>query len=521
MTTVIKILPGLKSDAAVGLLYIDWYNKINSINLVVFMKFQKRKLKVAAPLVLVFVFALSSAAWFRSSKSTQFEISADAAPAAVTTYNTCGMDIALVMDVSDSITADKLTQMKTALNSFVDSFLPSTPTQFSLVTFGDTATLKQAFTSDPAVIKAAINSAATGGGTNWEDGLLKAKSSFDPRPTKGNLILFASDGSPNVYNNTSGTGIIYNDAPNALPKAVTVANTIKAEGTKIIGLAIGSNADIANFKTLIGPNVSPSPVAMGITTDIISTDFSTMSAALSSLYSSMCSSTIVVQNQIDTNNDGVAEIDGSAASSLLSGTGFSLAGPTNSPKLSTDQTGTLQYASLTDGSYTITETPQDGYTLSGINCKQNNTAVGTVNLIANSVSGIPITRGDNAYCTFINKARTLQIGLSVSASPTGVPIGGGNVTFSYTVTNPSSVPLTQVSVSDKQCSPVALVSGDLNNDKILQNSESWTFTCGRAVTSAITSDALATGFFNSQQVTAPGSTSVSIIPSGPPRTGRK
>ena len=411
--------------------------------------------------------------------------------------------------------------MKSALNSFVDSFLPSTPTQFSLITFSNSATVKQAFTSDPAVMKTMINSTTVGGSTNWEDGLLKAKSSFDPRPSKGNLILFASDGSPNVYNNADGTSVVYSDASNALPKAITVANTIKADGTKIIGLAIGSNADIANFKTLIGPNVSPNPVPMGITTDIISTDFSTMSTSLSSLYSSMCSSTIVVQNQIDTNDDGVADVNGSAVNPLLAGTGFSLSGPTNSPKLSTDQTGTLQYASLTDGSYSITETPQDGYTLSGISCKQNNAAVGTVDLINNSVSGLPITRGDNAYCTFLNKSKTLRIGLSVSASPTGVPIGGGNVTFSYTVTNPSSVSLSQVNVSDKQCSPVARTSGDANNDNILQNSESWTFTCSRFTSSAITSDALATGFYGTQQVTAPGSASVSIVPAGAPRTGRQ
>lgn len=470
-------------------------------------------------MVFVLVLALGCATWFRSGKTTSFQISADSAPAAVTTFNTCGMDIALVMDISDSITSSQLVQMKTAMNNFVDSFLPSTPTQFSLITFGDTATVKQAFTSDPAVIKAAINGATTGGSTNWQDALLKAQSSFDPRPAKGNLILFASDGVPNVYNNDSGTGIVVTDAAGALPKAVTVANTIKAEGTKILGLAIGSNADINNFETLIGPNVSPSPVPLGTTTDIISTDFSAMSTALSNLYSSMCSSRIIVQNQIDTNDDGVADVDGSASNSLLAGTGFSLLGPTSSPKLSTDQTGTIQYASLTDGSYSVTETPQDGFTLTSIKCTQNNAPVGTVDMSAYSVSGLSIVRGDNAYCVFLNKSRTLRLGLSVSASPTGVPIGGGNVTLSYDVTNPNSDSLSQVTVSDKACSPVTLTSGDVNNDNALQNTESWTFTCSRTVDAALTSDALVTAFFNGQQVTASGGTAVSIIPAGPPGTG--
>ena len=481
----------------------------------------KRRLKIIGPITFVFVLALTSAVWLRSSETTLFEISADSTPAAVTTFNTCGMDIALVMDLSDSITTDKLTQMKTAMNSFVDSFLPSTPTQFSLITFGDTATIKQVFTSDPALIKAAINSATTSGSTNWEDALLKAKASFDPRPAKSNLIVFASDGSPNVYNSTTGTGIVVTDASNALPKAVTVANTIKADGTKIIGLAISSGADINNFKTLIGPNVSPTPVPLGTTTDVIATDFGTMSTSLSNLYSSMCSSRIIVQNQIDTNDDGTPDIDGSAANALLAGTGFSLTGPTSSPKLSTDQTGTIQYASLLDGSYTVTETPQSGFTLTSIKCTQNNAPVGTVDMGAYSVSGLTITRGDNAYCVFLNKSRTLQLGLSVSASPTGVPIGGGNVTFTYNVSNPNSDSLTQVNVTDKVCAPVTRVSGDVNNDNTLQNTESWTFTCSRSTNAALTSDALATGFSNGQQVTATANASVSIVPSGPPSTGKQ
>lgn len=481
------------------------------------MKFN-RTFKIAVPLALAFLFIIGGAIWLKTSKTTSFEIGADSAPAAVTTFNTCGMDIALVMDVSDSITADKLSQMKSALNSFVDSFLPSTPTQFSLITFGDTATIKQQFTSDPAVIKAAINSASTGGATNWEDALIKAKASFDPRPTKGNLVLFASDGSPTVYNDTSG--IVTTDAQNALPKAVTVANSIKADGTKIIGLAIGATADINNFKTLIGPNVSPSPIPMGLTTDVISTDFSSMSTILSSLYSSMCSSRIIVQNQIDTNGDGTADIDGSEANDLLAGTSFSLNGPTSSPKLSTDQSGMLQYTSLTDGSYTVTETPKDEYIISSIKCTQNNADTGTVDLSTGTVSGISIARGDNAYCVFVNRARSLQIGLSVSVSPTGVPIGGGNVTFSYNVSNPSSVPLSKVNVADAQCSSVSFVGGDSNSDQILQNTETWRYTCSRLVSSALTNNASVTAYYGTQQISASASASVSIIPAGPPNTGK-
>jgi uncharacterized protein YegL len=472
------------------------------------------------PSALVVLF-LGGAIFMYGPRFGGYSITADTVPSAISTSNTCGMDISLVMDLSGSISGEEREQMKTAMKNFVDAFLPSTLTEFSIVTFSDSAIIRQAFTSDPTTIKNSIDSiSSTGGSTNWEDGLIKASATFDPRPAKGNMILFASDGEPNMYNKTDGspTG---SSTGTALAKAVAVANTIKAGGTKIIGVAIGSGANINNFKQITGPNVSPNPVPMGPTTDIISTNFSAMSVSLASLYTAMCSNSIVVQNQIDTNGDGVADIDGSSANTLLSGYEFALSGPTATPKQSTDQTGTFQYASLSAGSYTITETPPVGYALASISCYQDNVAVGDVNLSNNSVSGISITQGDNAYCIFLNKARIITIGLNVSASPTGVPIGGGMVTYTYHVSNPSLVDLENVSVADGQCSPVVYQSGDTNGDAKLQNSERWSFVCSRRVTTNTVSNAVATGYYDGQAVTAPGNVAVTVIPAGPPNTGTR
>ncbi len=56
------------------------------------------------------------------------------------------------------------------------------------------------------------------GETNWQDGLAKGFGTFDPRPSKPNLIIFASDGNPTE----PGT-----DAE-ALAAAVKEANKIKS-----------------------------------------------------------------------------------------------------------------------------------------------------------------------------------------------------------------------------------------------------------------------------------------------------
>jgi uncharacterized repeat protein (TIGR01451 family) len=61
--------------------------------------------------------------------------------------------------------------------------------------------------------------------------------------------------------------------------------------------------------------------------------------------------------------------------------------------------------------------------------------------------------------------------------PTGPRIAvGGNVNWSYVVTNPNTIPLYNIVVTDNRTgvSPV-YVSGDLNGDNVLQPSEIWTY----------------------------------------------
>ena len=89
---------------------------------------------------------------------------------------------------------------------------------------------------------------------------------------------------------------------------------------------------------------------------------------------------------------------------------------------------------------------------------------------------------------------------SLKLTKTGSTIGGvapQMVTYTYTLTNTSltPVPIAAVQVADNLCAPLQLVGGDANGNGLLDNGESWTFTCTTPTSAAgcYTNIASATG----------------------------
>src|SRR5205814_6158865 len=61
--------------------------------------------------------------------------------------------------------------------------------------------------------------------------------------------------------------------------------------------------------------------------------------------------------------------------------------------------------------------------------------------------------------------------------PTGPHVAtGSTVTFTYVVTNPGNVPLTNVAVNDNVLGPITSFTGDTNSNNQLDTSETWTYT---------------------------------------------
>ena len=106
---------------------------------------------------------------------------------------------------------------------------------------------------------------------------------------------------------------------------------------------------------------------------------------------------------------------------------------------------------------------------------------------------------------------TPQIALAVSASPTSLT-GSGSVTYTYTVTNPGSLTLSGVTVTDSVCTPT-YVSGDTNEDTLLEPGESWTYSCTATLSATTTDAAKALGANNGTTVSASAATTVTVTAS--------
>ncbi|KAA0237921.1 MAG: VWA domain-containing protein [Chlorobiota bacterium] len=68
----------------------------------------------------------------------------------------CGLDIALIVDNSTSISESELNTMKSAMTAFTSAFA-GTPTEFSVSRFATTATVLQGFTANLTDVNNAIN----------------------------------------------------------------------------------------------------------------------------------------------------------------------------------------------------------------------------------------------------------------------------------------------------------------------------------------------------------------------------
>lgn len=126
------------------------------------------------------------------------------------------IDIVVVMDTSGSMAWDmegdryhpnepsRLKVAQDAVNNLAKSLLTSENTelgnerqiQMAIVSFADSATQQQGFTSNSGLISTAVNKLQADGGTNWEAGLKRANEINSGRTDAEKYIVFLSDGDP-------------------------------------------------------------------------------------------------------------------------------------------------------------------------------------------------------------------------------------------------------------------------------------------------------------------------------------
>jgi uncharacterized repeat protein (TIGR01451 family) len=81
-------------------------------------------------------------------------------------------------------------------------------------------------------------------------------------------------------------------------------------------------------------------------------------------------------------------------------------------------------------------------------------------------------------------------------NPLALLSGGGVVTYTNKVTNPGTVALSNVRLTDDKCAVVSYVSGDANSDSKLDSTETWTYTCSMNLTQTTTNTVIAAGDAN-------------------------
>ena len=85
------------------------------------------------------------------------------------------------------------------------------------------------------------------------------------------------------------------------------------------------------------------------------------------------------------------------------------------------------------------------------------------------------------------------INITKVPNPLALPEGKGSVTYTYVATNIGPIAMNGVWVKDDKCNTVNFVSGDSNNNLILDINEAWTYRCTKTVLKTETNTATAHG----------------------------
>lgn len=167
-----------------------------------------------------------------------------------------------------------------------------------------------------------------------------------------------------------------------------------------------------------------------------------------------------------------------------------------------------KYTCTTNLATTTTDTATAiGYSYDAYRTATIATALATV------VVGVPAT------APIVAVAAPLINIVKVPSQLTPFPFGGGNVTYTYTITNPGVVAIHDISVTDNKCAPVSLLSGDANANGLLDPGEIWIYTCQKNISASETNIGTVTG--NANGFGAMGSAIATVLVAAPslPNTG--
>lgn len=316
----------------------------------------------------------------------------------------CGLNVALVADLSSSMTTTSVQSLKTAMDAFVGA-LQGTPSQVALFTFGtdspaagypaNTGLQSVATTADAAKVKAqyaAWSNSTPTNYTNWDRGLAAVAAVNDTPGSSQHvdLVVLITDGNPTVYGPsptiTGGTGYT---RFRELDAARASANLLKSQGSRVVAVGVGTGASgvgtAYNLQTISGLTAYNNSASSSniVSADYLqTTDFTAVGTALRSLVLAGCAPSISVAKRIVPTGGTIADaytpnnpwtLD--AATTTAPATIAPATATTNPQTGATSFDVTLN--GVDPGTFTVNETQQTGYTLYQTNA--DGSAAGTQN----------------------------------------------------------------------------------------------------------------------------------------------
>ncbi|MGH1561951.1 prealbumin-like fold domain-containing protein [Mumia sp. DW29H23] len=292
----------------------------------------------------------------------------------------CGLNVALILDLSGSVTAPQLVQLKGAADTFTNS-LVGTPSQMALFSFSTGSPALGATQNFPGLTSVATQAGAdafkaryqawtAGGGTNWDRGLAvpaQANPTYD-------IAVVITDGNPTYYSQPAeGPGNF--TRIREMENGVFSANAMKARGTRVLAVGVGAGvSDTAtgqNLRAISGPVQYNGTNAA--TADYYQVaNYAVVGAALRQLALGECAGSLSVVKQI-------VGPDGNIADATPGGAGWTFDASTTTPNVTlptpsatTDASSAVNFpitfgGGTTSGAIQITEEEQDGSDLFPVN----------------------------------------------------------------------------------------------------------------------------------------------------------
>ena len=341
---------------------------------------------------------------------------------------TAGLKIALLMDLSDSITSSQRTTYRNAIigaGGLFDSLM-NTNSSIAVFTFGtdspangtnNYAAPLALTTGNRPTLESRIDMSTSGTqSTNWDRGL-RTVAAADA--THGyDLVLMITDGAPNNITNSNGSGSTqvsgYNVTQRSLEAAIYSANAIK-QNTRLVAVGVGNGVagDVArNLRAISGTAVN-SDYFQTTTWELLNTQLKDIaSAATCRVPISITKVVTDVNGQNPTPDSGwtVSAVPGTPSAgtgtltpsqtSQVTGSGSNAPGKATWTLAMTAETASV--------SLNVAENPQSkpNYAFASGVCVVNhvNGTSTTLNMTGPSLNLTGLVVNDNVSCTFTNRA---------------------------------------------------------------------------------------------------------------------